>query len=181
MATVVGVRTAGAWVGLAPVEMHTAAAATIACKALPALVRACMNELDLPFLFIGRRAFSLQFLGCLGTQFLMLEKETKVLFLPHGIEPVIFWVSHFRIEAATRLQPHLQSRGGGHFFSSLWPSEVLPSQGSSLSASYHVLPVSYQVSRGLREALWRIQGNCEPRSCPTLVFSRPWLFSLFRP
>lgn len=88
MATVVGVRTAGAWVGLAPVEMHTAAAATIACKALPALVRACMNELDLPFLFIGRRAFSLQFLGCLGTQFLMLEKETKVLFLPHGIEPV---------------------------------------------------------------------------------------------
>lgn len=107
MVTVVGVRTARALVGLAPVELHTEAVATIAWKASPALVRACMNGLDLPFLFIGRRAFSLQFLGCLGTQFLMLEKETKVLFLPHGIEPVIFWVSHFRIEAATRLQPYL--------------------------------------------------------------------------
>lgn len=75
----------------------------------------------------------------------MLEKETKVyLFLPHEIDPVIFWVSHFWIEASTRLQPpHLQSRGIGHFFWSFWPSEVLPSQGSSPSASYHVLPVSY--------------------------------------
>lgn len=134
MATVVGVRTAGTLVGLAPVEMHTEAVATIACEALPTLVRACMNRLDLPFLFIGRRAFSLQFLGCLGTQFLTLEKETKVyLFLPHGTESVIFWVSHFRIKASTRLQPlHLQSSEDGHFFWSLWPSEVLPLQGSSL-------------------------------------------------
>lgn len=145
MATVVALRTVGALVGLAPVEMRTEAAATIACEALPALVRACMNGLDLPFLFVGRRALSLQFLGFLGTQFLMLEKETKVyLFLPHEIDPVIFWVSHFWIEASTRLQPpHLQSRGVGHFFSSFWPSEVLPLQGSSPSASYRVLPVSY--------------------------------------
>lgn len=58
MATVIGLRTAGALVGLAPVEMHTEAA-TIACEALPALVRPCINKLGLPFLFIGRRAFSL--------------------------------------------------------------------------------------------------------------------------
>lgn len=81
------------------------------------------------------------------------------------------------------LQPlGLHSRGDAHFFSNLWPSEVLPFQGSSLSsASYHVLPVSYQVCRGLREALWRIQGNCEPRSCPSLFSPCLWLFSLFRP
>lgn len=58
--------------------------------------------------------------------------------------------------------------------------EVLPFQGSSPSASYQVLPVSYQVCRGLKGPLEN-PGKLGAQELPILGFIPPLALLLLRP
>lgn len=182
MAAGMGLMTVGPLVGLAPVKIILKQPP----NSLLGFVRLWLDPARLNWTCpcLLEEGHSLGFPGCLRTQFLMVrgEDQSPHVFFLMGLNLSFSWFPTCHIGTSLMLQPsHLHSRGGGHFFLRLWPSKVLPFQGSSPSpASYHVLPVSYQVCRGLRKALWRIQGNCEPSSCPSLVSSLPWLF-FFRP